>query len=458
MAVRDTYTKLLLQGRGADASTVIVDETDKIVTAVGNAQIDTAQYKFGTGSILFDGTTDSLTTPDNADWAFGTGDFTIDFWFRPAATPTNYDVFIGQFEGGGSDANQKVWKFDYGNGGRLRLEAFTVASYINTTIASYQVTDAQTFSADTWYHLALVRNGTNIYIFKDGVSLSLTATTAISTNSMPDVSAVLTIGLDQQNSGRDINGHIDELRVSKGIARWTANFTPPIEAYDSRYSTLGEYLGAGSATTKLLLHLNGNSTDSSGNGNNGTDTNITYSQANGKFGQGAGFNGSTSKIALPATTSVKGLTQVTFSMWVKKTANPASQDIVYFESTNNALGYSRLNFAINTDGTSLCVWRDTESGSAYDTSMGTLGNNIWYNVISVFDSVGDTIKNYVNGNLVSTTSGSIGAIPNTAPSKEIRITTNNSGLVVDETFIEAKAWTASEVRKYFTYSRGRFGL
>ena len=62
-------------------------------------------------------------------------------------------------------------------------------------------------------------------------------------------------------------------------------------------ATLGEYLGAGASTTKLLLHLNGKSTDSSGNGNNGTNSNITYSLANGKFGQGAGFNGSSNSIS-----------------------------------------------------------------------------------------------------------------------------------------------------------------
>ena len=60
--------------------------------------------------------------------------------------------------------------------------------------------------------------------------------------------------------------------------------------------SLGEYNGAGSGTTKLLAHLNGNSNDSSGNANNGSDTNITYSLANGKLGQGAGFNGSSSLI------------------------------------------------------------------------------------------------------------------------------------------------------------------
>jgi len=76
----------------------------------------------------------------------------------------------------------------------------------------------------------------------------------------------------------------------------------------------GQYLGAGSATTKLLLHLNGNSTDVSGNGNNGTDANITYGLGNGKFFAGAGFNGTTSKIRCSSAISFTG--NFTISFWI----------------------------------------------------------------------------------------------------------------------------------------------
>src|SRR3990167_5725818 len=75
----DSYTQLLLHCDGVDAATTFTDEIGKAVTANGNAQIDTAQKKFGTASGLFDGTGDYLSLADSDDWNFGAGDFTIDF-------------------------------------------------------------------------------------------------------------------------------------------------------------------------------------------------------------------------------------------------------------------------------------------------------------------------------------------------------------------------------------------
>src|SRR3990167_8969973 len=91
----DSYTKLLLHGDGSDASTTITDEIGKTVTAVGNAQLDTAQKKFGTASILLDGTGDYATVPDSDDWNFGAGDFTIDFWVRFNGVAES-EAFCGQ--------------------------------------------------------------------------------------------------------------------------------------------------------------------------------------------------------------------------------------------------------------------------------------------------------------------------------------------------------------------------
>ena len=82
MAVDDSYTKVLLHMNGTDASTTFTDESGKTWTANGNAQIDTASYKFATGSGLFDGGGDYIDTPDNADFNFGSGDFTIDLQMR----------------------------------------------------------------------------------------------------------------------------------------------------------------------------------------------------------------------------------------------------------------------------------------------------------------------------------------------------------------------------------------
>lgn len=263
--IDSSYVKLLLHGDGADASTTITDETGKTVTPNGNAQIDTAQKVFGTGSILFDGTTDYLTVPDSDDWAFGDGDFTIDFRFRPTATPSNYDTWLQQYQLNVDKAI--LWKFDYGNAGKIRFVAINNISS-PTEVANYETASAQTFSADTWYHLALVRSGSNIYIFKDGVLLSLTTITAIGTTVLSNIASVLNIGYDAQNAGRDVNGRIDELRILKGVARWTENFTPPTSAY--------QYKVAPTVTTQAVSVID--KTTATGNGNVTSDGGDTITE------------------------------------------------------------------------------------------------------------------------------------------------------------------------------------
>lgn len=225
MPVDDGYTVSLLHFNGTDGATSFIDESGKTWTAAGSAQIDTAQSKFGGASLLLDGTTDYISTPDSADFNFSNGDFTIDFWFRAASTMDNFDTWFGIWNS--TPANTNYIKFDYGSGGAIRF--VVVAS--SSVVAEYTASSAQTFTAGTWYHLAVVRNGTNILIFKDGTSLTLTTGTAISSSSLPNLTGAAVYGSDRANASRDINGHIDEARISKGIARWTANFTPPSIEY-----------------------------------------------------------------------------------------------------------------------------------------------------------------------------------------------------------------------------------
>ena len=75
---------LLLHMDGTDGSTTFTDSSSyaRAMTAAGNAQIDTAEFKFGTASGLFDGTGDSVQTPNGADFQF-LGDFTVEAWVRP---------------------------------------------------------------------------------------------------------------------------------------------------------------------------------------------------------------------------------------------------------------------------------------------------------------------------------------------------------------------------------------
>ncbi len=219
----DAYTKLLLPFDGIDESQVFTDispsEHGNAIVG-GTAQVDTAQRVFGSGALLLDGNSDYLQYIDSADWYYGTSAFTIDFRVRFAALPTsgNLMTICGQRTAGvdysqlalRNTAGAYTWEYV---AGVSSVETITVAK--TTTIA-----------INTWYHIALIRTGDDFKFFQAGTQVGSTTTDS---SEVPDIAAVLWIG--QWNGGQYLNGWIDELRVSKGIARWTANFTPPNRAY-----------------------------------------------------------------------------------------------------------------------------------------------------------------------------------------------------------------------------------
>jgi hypothetical protein len=215
----DEYTKLLLHMDTQDVSGDYEGNTYKIPTFFGTAQLDTAQKKFGTASYLFDGDSDYLTIPSSADWNFGSGNWTVDFWIRF----NNAGVTQGIYNHS-TDVNNKI---------EIIYSAATGMNFVvnsgGETIAEYQW--SWTPSIDTWYHIATVRNNTNIYCFVNGISLGDGTITAISTTSLPNIAQVIALGVRRHSLANWFGGYIDEFRISKGTARWTSNFTPPIEEY-----------------------------------------------------------------------------------------------------------------------------------------------------------------------------------------------------------------------------------
>jgi hypothetical protein len=218
MAVDDGYTIVLLHLNGADASTTFTDESGKTWSAVNNAQIDTAQSKFGNGSLLCDGTGDYITTPDHADFVLGSGSWTMDCWLRLNADEDS--LLFGQFE----DANNEFQIFYSQTNSKIFCYQYEGGAFI------WYFECAWNPSTATWYHLAVVRDGNNTpLIFINGTSQSVTENTAISGKTAADLAGLAYIG--GKAAGNDLNGWIDEMRFSKGIARWTANFSPPAEPY-----------------------------------------------------------------------------------------------------------------------------------------------------------------------------------------------------------------------------------
>jgi hypothetical protein len=214
----DAFTKLLLHCDGVDAATTFPDSSPsaRTVTVVGAAQVDTAQSVFGGASGLFV-SNDRLTVPDHADFDFGAGDFTLDFRVRFNAVSSTR-VILGK-----SPVGVGSWLV-YLTGGVLVF-------YASSNGSSWDLVNGATIltpSTNTWYHVAVVRNGTNIVRYADGTSAG---STGVSTTALADTSDIVTIGGLSGATGLD--GWLDEVRISKGIARWTSNFTPPAAAYSS---------------------------------------------------------------------------------------------------------------------------------------------------------------------------------------------------------------------------------
>lgn len=89
--------------------------------------------------------------------------------------------------------------------------------------------DLTSIAIDTWYHIALVRNGNNWHLFLDGDEKAMeTIDYTLFSGTSPARIGVIVAASTFVNY---FNGFIDELRVSNGIARWTSNFTPPSAAY-----------------------------------------------------------------------------------------------------------------------------------------------------------------------------------------------------------------------------------
>jgi hypothetical protein len=242
----DTYTVLLLHGDGTDTSTTITDSSiggggapPKTVTASGHAQIDTAQAKFGTGSILLDGTDDFVyvdsTDADINDFYFGTGAFTIDFWVRFNALPITYQGFFQQTLG---DGINRVQSWLINSGGQYRVNLVIGHTDAGTNHDFYGVWTTPV--VNTWYHIAFIRGWGGVTDTDAGWKICITGsalTSVIATStpniSSPDLNADFEIGRATSTGNDYLNGWIDEFRVSKGIARWTAAFTPPARPYSA---------------------------------------------------------------------------------------------------------------------------------------------------------------------------------------------------------------------------------
>jgi hypothetical protein len=185
----------------------IFDNTGKNnLETVADAQVDTSVVKFGTGSMEFDGTGDYLLMKGGESFAFGTGDFTIEFWVNTNQTATEFAIIDfrttnGAFPLIAHDSTRGVFY------------------YLNT---NYRIESNTVLTTGVWYHIAVARSGSSTKLFINGTQAGSTFTdsTSLSVGANRPI-----IGTNGENVGTlPLNGYIDDLRITKGVARYTTDF------------------------------------------------------------------------------------------------------------------------------------------------------------------------------------------------------------------------------------------
>ena len=205
----------LLHFGGVDSSTTFSDAKGRVWTPEGGAQIDTDYFQFGGSSALFTAG-GNIRTDATTDFAFGTGDYTVEVWVRVGAPP----------EGSVSNDRHVFGSFDFAPDMVFYLERN--ANKPSVWDGGAALTSSIGVPTNQWTHVAWSRVAGTLRIFVGGVQgYSGTHSVNFASVAMARIGAMNT-------TDRWFNGRMDEMRITKGVARYTENFTPPDKPFPSR--------------------------------------------------------------------------------------------------------------------------------------------------------------------------------------------------------------------------------
>lgn len=196
----------------------LTDLKGHAVTLTGNAARSAAQSKFGGYSAYFDGTGDRLSILSSLDWSMG-NTFTIEFWMYTLNMPASGNncriVMIG------TNAQYTAFAIGFGATGAI---SFGVPASGTKGIGS----SAGVVTINSWDHYAICVNNSTGYLYKNGTSIATpTVITTQTSGAVPLYIGYDTVGTVDHN----FRGYVDDLRITKGVARYTADFTPPAAAF-----------------------------------------------------------------------------------------------------------------------------------------------------------------------------------------------------------------------------------
>lgn len=221
----------LLHFDGANLSTSFVDEVSGVTwsTNSGTPSIRTAQSKFGGASGYFPHQPTSIVCGQSSVGSFGNRDFTVEGWIYPISYPDISGRYWFPFSKDFAGTNQRGWQINISGDAANKLSA---AVYINGAAGSaYSITSLAAPPLNAWTHVALVRRGTTLYFFVNGV-LQGTATLP-SVGTIGDSAPNYLVGRIGGGAAAiySWDGYIDDLRITDGVGRYISNFAPPTDPY-----------------------------------------------------------------------------------------------------------------------------------------------------------------------------------------------------------------------------------
>lgn len=354
----------------------------------GSTTLTTTSTKFA-GAAVFNGVDSRLEVPGAADLAMGAGDFTQEAWIKISAYPASQCIVWTNAPQTGTGFRATTLGLNLMSGGNVRVQS------------SYDVflTGVATIPLNTWTHVAFARQGTTMRLFINGVI----DTSGTVSNNYTDTTEFL-VG-KAANTGTDtgdtLTGQIEELRVTKGIARYTTNFSVPTAPFPT-FSSDPNF-----ANVTVLMHFDGGngSTVFTNNGSAPTFSSfggIAQSTTQVKFGSSSVFFPGTSANLSAAFDSRFDVMAVDYTVeaQVYLTALPGG-------SFAGAQGVATIYGIGNNTGVNgnACLWGIFSStqlvcainnGNTYGYFTGSaLSTNTWYHI--AFVRSGNTITAYVNG-------------------------------------------------------------
>lgn len=225
--------KLLVGFDGSDAATSATDESPdaRTLTFVGNAQLDTAAFKFGTASLLLDGSGDCVTAVDSDDFTFD-GEFTVEAWARPNFSSITSGAVVSHTDNLAASTEGWSLRFAY-TGATTKYVEFVFMGVGGTSGDRITLTSATSnIDQSVFHHFAADRDAAGkMRLYLDGVMVASQTGTGAGQNA----STLLRIGAETSFSSaqRQWNGWIDEVRITKGEAIYASDsgFTPPTAAF-----------------------------------------------------------------------------------------------------------------------------------------------------------------------------------------------------------------------------------